>query len=101
MRFGLNEKNISLILNEIKSNLGSTVNPNIYIYGSRVKGNFREFSDIDLLLKADSYDERALLHLDFSELNIPYKVDFVLDKDLFEGYRDEIEGHMIKFESRA
>ena len=59
MSFGLSQTDLNVILTEIRSNLGETQNPQIYIYGSRVKGNNREFSDIDLLLKADSYDEHA------------------------------------------
>ena len=97
MKFGLSEKDISIIKNEIKKNLGSTKYPKLYIYGSRVKGNARDFSDIDLLLKADSYDIKALSNIDFSELDVPYKVDFVLDKDLFEAYRKEIFAHMVEF----
>ena len=97
MKFGLSEEDILLIKNEIQRNLGSTKNSKLYIYGSRVKGNHREFSDIDLLLKADEFDENALGKIDFSELDTPYKVDFVLDTELFESYREEIESHMVEF----
>jgi predicted nucleotidyltransferase len=77
MRFGLSEEDISKILNEISSHLGTIKNPLIYIYGSRVKGNHRKYSDIDILLCADKYDEIALKKIDFGLLNIPYKVDFL------------------------
>lgn len=97
MNFGLSSSDIDSIKEEVTKNLGATVNAKIYIYGSRVKGNHREFSDIDLLLKADSYDIDSLSKIDFEKLDTPYKVDFVLDKDLFEGYREEIETHMIEF----
>lgn len=96
MKFGLSDHDRSIIVDEIHQNLGSTLNPKIYIYGSRVKGNFREFSDIDLLLKADSFDLESLGRIDFAELDTPYKVDFILDKDLFRGYREEIEAHMVE-----
>jgi CRISPR-associated protein Cmr1 len=52
----------------------------IYLYGSRARGNFRPYSDIDLALDNDSAIER----LDLGEarsvleaLNTPYKVDLV------------------------
>ena len=96
MNFGLGKDDIQKIKSEIFNHIGSTSNPKIYIYGSRVKGNHREFSDIDLLLEADSYDEEALSQIDFTELDIPYKVDFVLSKDLFEGYRSEINSHRVE-----
>ena len=96
MKFGLPEKELGSILSEINVHLGSTTQPKIFIYGSRVKGNAREFSDIDILLKAEFYDKKSLAHIDFSELDTVYKVDFVLDEDLYEGYREEIYRHMVQ-----
>ena len=96
MKFGVPDSDFLKIINEIKNNLGKTLNPKIYIYGSRVKGSFRKFSDIDLLLIAESYDEAELAKMNFSDLDTPYIVDFVLDKDLFEKYRDEIHSHMVE-----
>lgn len=95
MKFGITNKDLSLIIHEIKKNLGSTKKPQLFLYGSRAKGNNRKFSDIDLLLKAESFDEASLSKIDFSELDISYKIDLVLDKYLYEAYRDEIEGHMV------
>lgn len=65
-------------------------------YGSRAKGTERKYSDIDLLLHADGYDYIALRKSDFKKLDIPYKVDFVLDSELNGNYRDEIYSHMIQ-----
>lgn len=97
MKFGLPEEDIIEIKNEIFKNLGETINPKVYIYGSRVKGNYRKFSDIDLLLRADTFDEKSLSMIDFSNLITPFKVDFVLDKDLFEDYKKEIYSHYVEF----
>lgn len=96
MNSGVSKSDLELIKNEIIKNLGQTKNPKIYLYGSRAKGNFRPYSDIDLLLIADQYDEQSLSQADFEQLDIPYKVDFVLDKDLFAAYRDEIHEHMVE-----
>lgn len=96
MKFGIPAESIKLILDEIKSHLGSSIGARLYIYGSRVKGNYRQYSDIDILLKADNYDENELSKIDFSELDIPYKVDFVLDRDLYEPYKEEIYSHMVE-----
>ena len=95
MKFGLSDSDLKLILDEIIKHLGETTSPEIYIFGSRAKGNYRPYSDIDLLLKADSYGKKSLSNIDLAELNTPYKVDFVLDKDLYDAYRDDIESHMI------
>ena len=83
----------------MKFGLGETKEPKVYIYGSRAKGNFRKYSDIDILLSSGKYDEKALSGVDFDKLDIPYKIDFVLDKDLFEDYRDEVHDHMILLSS--
>lgn len=96
MKFGIPDDDLSEIINHIKDHFGTTINPQIFIYGSRVKGNAREFSDIDILLKASSYDKESLSHLDFTNLDTVYKVDFVLDSELFDQYRDEIYEHMVE-----
>lgn len=96
MKYGISSEHLEQILLEIKSHLGNTSKPEVYIYGSRVKGNHRQYSDIDILLKADKYDEDELGKIDFTELDIPYKVDFVLDRELYEAYKEEIYSHMIK-----
>lgn len=93
MKYGISKKHLTLIIDEIKKNLGKTYSPKLYIYGSRVKGGFRPYSDIDLLLKSENYDEKALVKIDFDSLDIPYKVDFVLEKNLYSKYRDEILSH--------
>lgn len=98
MKFGLNSKDIDLINAEISSNLGHTKNPRVFIFGSRAKGTHRKYSDIDLLLKAESYDLEKLSKMDFSKLDIPYVIDFVLDKDLFEEYRQGITSDLKPFE---
>lgn len=94
MKFGIEEKHLNSLIQYIKLNLGQTKNPKLYIYGSRVKGNFRPYSDSDLLLKANEDDEKSISQIDFNELDIPYKVDFTTENKLFEGYKDEIFQHM-------
>ncbi|MBP9673665.1 MAG: nucleotidyltransferase domain-containing protein [Bacteriovoracaceae bacterium] len=94
MIFGVEEKHLNTLLQYIKNNLGSTINPRLYLYGSRAKGNFRPYSDIDLLLIADRYDENTLNKMDFGDLDIPYKIDFTTEPKLFSGYKEEIFSHM-------
>lgn len=101
MKYGMNPADFNVIIEEIVNNLGNTKNAKAFVYGSRVKGTARPFSDIDILLKADSYDKKALSRIDFTELNTPYKVDFVLDEDLFEAYRNEIYSHMEEVELKT
>lgn len=94
MIYGVPESDLQLIINEIKQKLGNTIEPKLYIYGSRAKASYRPFSDIDLLLTAKVFDEVSLERCDFESLNTPYKVDFVLEKNLYLPYKEEIFAHM-------
>lgn len=96
VKYGIPDKDLNEILDEIKKNLGQTKNPHIFIYGSRVKGGYRDYSDIDLLLRAESFDQSALAAIDFGNLDTAFKIDLVLEPELYEGYREEVLGHMVE-----
>jgi predicted nucleotidyltransferase len=66
-------ENDKIILQNIKSIIiGLAGQHNIYVYGSRVKGNWDEDSDYDIIIeKKLSYD----LILDICKLEYPVKVD--------------------------
>lgn len=52
----------------------------ITLYGSRAKGNYREGSDIDLVLSAPTLTTSDLLKIEneLEDLMLPYKVDLSL-----------------------
>lgn len=54
------------------------------LYGSRAKGNYREGSDIDVALKGDriTFSDLRKIELDIDNLNLPYKVDITIFKDI-------------------
>ena len=52
----------------------------VLAFGSRVQGNYRPFSDLDLALEPSvslSLGKMAELRADFSDSNLPYFVDLV------------------------
>lgn len=51
----------------------------IILFGSRAKGIAREGSDIDLALKGDHLDQRALAQIDadYDALKLPWKLDLI------------------------
>lgn len=52
----------------------------VYLFGSRARGNFREYSDIDIAIDAGdilSGIEHGQIERMIDLLNIPYKVDVV------------------------
>lgn len=56
----------------------------VMLYGSRAKGTFKDYSDIDLAVDAPAMTDTqfAKLFVDVEDLNIIYKVDLVWLKNL-------------------
>ncbi len=50
------------------------------LFGSRAMGNFREGSDIDIVLKGENLNLTQLQMIDneLDDLNLPYKIDICL-----------------------
>jgi predicted nucleotidyltransferase len=62
------------------------------IFGSRAKGNFKEYSDVDIALKGGNINHSTITHISYilnEETTMPYKFDVVNyhsihNKDLVE-----------------
>lgn len=70
----------------------------IIIYGSRSKGTYRIFSDIDITLKGAGLRHPDLFPIlnRIDELNLPYEVDLSIYDDIDnQAMRDEIAHHGI------
>jgi len=74
MSFGLPDSLIEKINNILQNH--SEVEE-VLIYGSRAKGNYREGSDIDMVLKGEllTEDIRNRIFWEIDELNSPYTLD--------------------------
>ncbi len=74
MKFGLNIKTIEKIHSVFEK---YSEIEKVIIYGSRAKGNYRNGSDIDLVLCGDNLNTSFLLKIDeaIDELNLPYTFD--------------------------
>lgn len=81
MKFGLNDTLIQNI-EQVFRNYPEV--EQVIIYGSRAKGNFREGSDIDIILLGAKLTNEILskVRLDLDELNTPYLFDVSLLKNL-------------------
>ena len=68
-----------------------------YAFGSRVKGNPKKLSDLDLCF-FDSIPLNDLAHIDedFEESDLPYKVDIVDWNKCSESFKDAIKNDLIK-----
>ncbi|EKD27868.1 MAG: DNA polymerase beta subunit [uncultured bacterium] len=69
-------------------------NYEIWAFGSRVTGNMKEYSDLDLaIISKDSIPSKtlALIRYELSESNLPFKVDILEWNSLSENFRAIIE----------
>ena len=77
MKYGLNPHVITDINKIFFKNLKIQ---KVILYGSRAMGNFREGSDIDLVIVGDQLSTQDLLQIEneLDELMLPYKIDISL-----------------------
>ena len=80
---------------EIIKNILNNVDGEFYAYGSRVKGDFSELSDLDIMVKANDYKHFiSKLKKDFDKSNLPYVVNFVnfdnIDKHFYNLIKDSL-----------
>ena len=77
-RFGLLDSDIETIIQTLK------MHPKVeiaYIFGSRVKGNFKNGSDVDIALKGTGLDFDIQSQISYwlnEETNMPYKFDVLI-----------------------
>ena len=89
-RFGLSAHHCDVLTRLLIEPL-SKVGCKVGLFGSRARGDFREFSDIDILVEGHvptsllSTVQEAL-----EESNLPFRVDIVQEKDLAPAYRQSV-----------
>ena len=65
----------------------------VSIFGSRARGGFRQYSDLDLWIESVpplNRDEEAELRSSFEESDLPIKVDIVTPETCLESYLENI-----------
>ena len=74
----------------------------VFLFGSRATGQFKKFSDIDLLYFTSTTEAKInpseiykLIHF-LEESNFIYKVDLVSELDLASSYKEKINAEMIE-----
>ncbi len=82
---GLTEAQLEIINSILKKNLNNStkIKVKIYFFGSRVEGNFRQNSDLDLLIDAEKklpLSKISSLRGDFEESKLPFKIDLIESK---------------------
>jgi predicted nucleotidyltransferase len=103
MRFGLTKTQFK-ILEELVLKPLLSQKVELFVFGSRARGDFHPFSDIDLLYRevpGHAIDESIISKIkeDIEESSFPIKVDLVNDANLADSYRTSVEKNMIKIEN--
>lgn len=65
----------------------------VWVFGSRARGDYKQFSDVDVLYSSQngiSLGDLAFIREAIEESNFPYKVDLVALSDIAESYRTQI-----------
>lgn len=75
-RFGISSESFKMIISILKKN---NKIKEIYLFGSRAKGNYKKGSDIDIAIVADSFsfEELNQIRVEINDLILPYKVDVI------------------------
>ena len=91
----LEEKYINFIKSTVTKFLK---NFDLYLFGSRVKGTARKYSDIDIAILSDELDENKRLKIlfEFENSTLPYQVDIVDLKTVSDDFKALIENDLIK-----
>ena len=70
----------------------------VYLFGSRVTGKSKKFSDLDVCLKKDISDyDYEILKEKFENSDLPFKIDLVEYKRASDSFKKIIDSESIKF----
>ena len=77
MDYGLSDKDLSLMRHTFEANERIS---SVILFGSRAKGNYKAFSDVDLALVGDGLSRKDVnsIYAAFDESSLPYKFDILL-----------------------
>ncbi len=98
MMFGLDDKHINFIKNMLKKHIQSP-NAKFYIFGSRAKGKYREYSDIDIAIDFPDMllEQKIKLQSDFENSAFPYEVDIIDLNTIQKDFKDIIKDDLVEF----
>ncbi len=71
----------------------------VYVFGSRLKGTHRPFSDLDICLKGTeklSASTIGMLREELSQSDIPYKIDLVDYYHLADSFKQLIDNEAVR-----
>lgn len=94
--FGLEEKHLDFIKETLKKNI-SNPEAKFYIFGSRARGKYREYSDVDIAIDCPDLTAsiKSKLELEFENSTFPYEVDIVDLNNIKENFKNLIQDDLV------
>ncbi|MDR2616804.1 MAG: nucleotidyltransferase domain-containing protein [Endomicrobium sp.] len=90
MKFNIESRHLSLVCKILNENLKSS-NASVYVFGSRVTGVTKKYSDLDLAIDYSGqkipFELYTKLSTAFEKSLLPYKVDIVDLNSISEQFR--------------
>lgn len=97
--FGLNEKHFNYIIEVLKK---YAPNAKYFVFGSRAKENYNQYSDIDIALdfgKIAPIETLDKIRLEFNNSTLPIEVDIVDLNAIDENFKDIIKKDLVEIKN--
>lgn len=94
--FGLEERHLNFIKETLKRYIPNP-EAKFYIFGSRARGKYREYSDVDIAIDSSDLTPtiKSRLELEFENSTFPYEVDIVDLNNIKESFRNLIQDDLV------
>ena len=95
--FGLEERHLNFIKETLKKYITNS-DAKFYIFGSRARGKFREYSDVDIAIDCPDLTSttKSRLELEFENSTFPYEVDIVDLNNITETFKNIIKSDLVE-----
>lgn len=90
---GIPQDQLELIRKELNRFLSGRTQFKVFVFGSRRRGDFKKYSDLDLWIEADpvlSFQDLGSLHEILEDTDVPFKIDLVTTETCLDAYRSGI-----------
>ena len=94
--FGLEERHLDFIKETLKKYVPSP-DAKFYIFGSRARGKYREYSDVDIAIDSSDLTSeiKSKLEFEFENSTFPYEVDIVDLNTIKENFKTLIQDDLV------
>jgi predicted nucleotidyltransferase len=96
VKFGVEDAHWSILRNLLIQPLTES-GCAVFIFGSRARGDYKKFSDLDILVEGNAKSSLlSSISEQLEESNLPFRVDLVIASDLADAYKPSVERDKVK-----